>query len=776
MYGKIAARPRPTRYLKIDNVIRSGPPPLFESGPLIIYGGSSHETPAISIFMVRPFPSYRQRDMSECGTTCLAMIFSHYGLYNIQPVLRDLAHVTSHGTNLYELAEVARLFGFEADGYRLPFERLGEISLPVIAHYEGNHFVVIYKATAGAVWIADPAVGKEKLAREKFMPRWNGVVLALEPTAGVFKTKDAVEILENARAEKGRVMRDFYLALLRPFRRSIVEILLASMVLQLFAMALPFFVQGIIDKVLVFQDRKLLFVILLGMLITFGMQVLLGYARNILLTQFKTGFELDFFSRFFDHFIHLRQSYFDAHKREDFINRFQENLKIRKMFSASVLQSFIDALLTINLFVALFLYNATLAAIASGFAIAFVIVTIIFTPKLRRLEEKVFHENVKSMGAFLDTLLGMQTVKLLAIERLKFWEWRAQYRRSLNNVLRAEKSYMALGSWMRGTALLGQIAVYWLGAYMAFDGTITIGEYIAFVTLFTMMVSSVGGISTLWFMVTELSISISKLNDVFRQEPERFDLLEQRVEITSSRIELRNVSFSYAGDAGPYALRDISLAIEPGEHIGIVGRNGSGKSTLVKLLVRMYESYEGAIILGDTELARIHPGHLRRTVAMLPQEVHIFAGTIKENILLGNPEATIDDVVRAAKLADLHAFVQTLYMGYNHKVGESGSNLSGGQRLKIALARLFLSNADVVILDEASSVLDMEAESIVMRNVREHFRGKTIISVAHRIHTLQNADRIIVIDEGHLAEMGTHEELLRREGIYHKFMKTYVDF
>jgi ABC-type bacteriocin/lantibiotic exporter with double-glycine peptidase domain len=288
-------------------------------------------------------------------------------------------------------------------------------------------------------------------------------------------------------------------------------------------------------------------------------------------------------------------------------------------------------------------------------------------------------------------------------------------------------------------------------------------------------VNSVGSISGLWFMVTELSISISKLNDVFRQEPERADLLEQQTMIAMPRIELRSVSFRYGGGEDAYALRDFSLAIEPGEHIGVVGRNGSGKSTLAKLLVGMYESYEGRIVMNDTELARIHPAELRRKVTMLPQDVHVFAGTIRENILLGNPDGTIDDVVRAAKLADLHGYVQSLYMGYNHKVGESGSALSGGERLKIALARLFMGDADVVILDEASSVLDPEAEAKVMRNLREHFKGKTIISIAHRLHTLQDADRIAVIDEGRLAELGTHRELLELRGIYYRFMKSYVE-
>jgi ATP-binding cassette subfamily B protein len=636
--------------------------------------------------------------------------------------------------------------------------------------------VVVYRADAGHVWIADPAYGKERLSREEFAARWNGIVLTLKPTGATFSTKDATEILEGQRGKEQQVRKDFYLSLLHPFKRVIVEILAASVVLQLLALTLPLFVQGIIDKALVFHDSRLLLVFLLGMLTIFSVQIILGFARNILLTQFKIEFELDFFSRFFEHFLHLRQSYFDAHKREDFINRFQENLRIRKIFSTSVLQSFIESLLAINIVIVLFFYEPVLAAAALIFMVTLIAVTLFFTPRLRRLEEKIFHENVKSMGSFLDTLLGMQSVKLLAIERLKFWEWRGQYRKALNKVLTAETTHAKLQSWIRGVALLGQITIYWLGAYMAFDGRISIGQYIAFVTLFTMMIGSINGITGVWFMVTELSISIARLNDVFMQEPERIDLIEQRVDLPSSRIELRNVGFSYSGESDRRALSDISLTIEPGEQIGIVGRNGSGKTTLAKLLVGLYDTYEGSIRIGDHELRDIHPHALRRKVAMLPQEVYLFGGTIKENILLGRSDATIDDVVRAAKMADLHPFVQSLYLGYNHKIGESGANLSGGQRLKIALARLFLSDADVLILDEASSVLDVESERTVMRSLREHFAGKTVISIAHRLHTLQRADRILVIDDGRLVEQGTHEELLRLGGRYSGFMRTYVDY
>lgn len=714
--------------------------------------------------------------MSECGTTCLAMIFKYHGLYNIQAPLRDLAHVSAEGTDLYTLSEIAKSFGFNSDGYQLSYEHLHEISLPCIAHYEGNHFVVITGVNQTHISLADPAFGKDKLTKDEFGKKWNGIILTLEPTEQVFKNPDVMDLIEAYRAKEKDILKSFYLSLLFPFRRVLVEILVASFVLQILGLALPFFTQSIIDRVLVYQDKQLLFAILAGMVCIFIVQSTLTYTRNILLTQFKVRFELEFFSGFFEHFIHLTQPYFDGHKREDFINRFQENIRIRNILSPSILQSFLDVLFVVNALVVLFFYNGGLALIATGFIAFFATMTILYSPELRRLEDKIFYENIKTMGGFLDTLLGMQTVKLLSLEKLKFWEWKNQYKKALNKVLMTQELYVRLQSLLQGAYFLSQISVYWVGAYMAFTGGLTIGAYIAFISIFSVAMASVNQLSVLWFMVTELSITYSRLNDVFRQPPEVTDLFTQQTHIRSGSLTLDNVSFRYSANADKDVLSNLSISISAGERVAIVGRNGSGKTTLAKLLVKFYTDYSGKILIGETDLRNLHPHYLRRKVVLLPQDVYVFSGTIRENILYANPAATMDEVVEATDAAGLHDYVRSLYLGYNHKVGEGGSNLSGGQKLKLAFARLFLQNPEIIILDEASSALDVEAEQLIMQNLYARFRGKTILSIAHRLHTVRNADRIVVMDGGKIAEQGTHTSLLLNRGLYYQFTQTYLDF
>jgi ABC-type bacteriocin/lantibiotic exporter with double-glycine peptidase domain len=714
--------------------------------------------------------------MMECGTTCLAIIFKYYGYYDIRAFLTEKAGVNTEGIDLYTISELAEGFGFETEGYKLEFNQLSEIQFPCIAHYEGNHFVVIYKVKNNKVWIADPAIGKYTLEKKEFCEKWNGVVLNLIPTKEIFKHNELTDLVEERRKKEKSVISRFYLSAYNSTKKYVGQIVLATIFLQLLGLALPFFTQTIIDQVLVNENLKLLYAILIGMIAIFTSQIVLTYGRNILLTQFKVSFERNFFSRFFDHFIRLKQSFFDNHKREDFINRFQENLRIRAALNPSILQGIIDFAFIALYVVVLFIYNALMGFLTLAFIAMYVAFTVYFSPRLKNLENRIFAEDLKTMGQFLDTLLGMQTVRLLGIEKLKFWKWKNQYTKALNKVLETEKTYIGLSTLLSGVFFASQAVIYWMGAYLTFKDQLTIGQYIAFITIFTIIINALSRITQLWFMLTELSVSFDRLNDVLMQEKADFDL-DNKLPLNSPvKITYKNVSFKYREQEEKYTLKDLSFEIEHGNFIGIVGRNGSGKTTLVKLLSKLYENYKGEITLNDGELRNILPSQIREKISVVPQEVFLFNGTIKENIQYGNPKASTEEIIEAAKAADLHAFVESLYLGYNTMVGDSGSNMSGGQRLKIALARLLVSNPEIIILDEASSSLDVETEKKVMESIKSKFRGKTIISIAHRINTLQTADKILVLDDGKLIEQGNHKELMDLNGLYKKFIDTYITY
>lgn len=727
--------------------------------------------------MRKSFPFIQQTGMMECGPTCLAMIFKYYGYYNIQSLLTKITEVNTGGVNLYTLAEAAEQFGFQADCYEMAYENFQEIPLPCIAHYSGIHFIVVYRVTDTEVWIADPAYGKDRVSRTEFEKKWNGIVLALEPTPAIFQNKDLEEAVQEHRRQQRSLWGRFYAPVFAALRPVIGQILLASAVLQALGLAIPFFTQTIVDYVLVNQNKKLLMVILFGLVAVFATQVLLLYARNILLVHARVHFELEFFSRFFRHFISLRQKFYDSNKREDFMARFQENITIRQLVNPSVIESVVDLLFVLFYVPILLFYNLKLGLLALVFVLLYAGVTLWYTPKIRALAYKVFYRNLETLGDFLDTLLGILSVKLLAIENFKFWQWKNKYKRTLNVVMEAEQQSALLHSVQRSIYYVSQVGVFWVGAWMTFANEITIGQYLAITAIFVIVLNSLNNLSMIWYNLTELSVGISRLNDVLLQETENASVLEQVNDFQCFPVRAAGLHFKYTKNQERDVLHDLNFEIRAGEHIGIAGRNGSGKTTLVKMFLNLYPDYTGGITFGNTDMRRINPVALRKKVFLFPQDVYVFNGTIKENILYGNLNAELDDVIRAAKLADLHDFVAAQYLGYNYKVGDYGANLSGGQRLKIGFARLFLSDPDLIILDEASSMLDVESEQRIMANIKSHFQGKTIISIAHRMQTLRGADRIWVIDGGQIAEEGPHDALMQIEGgLYQRFMRTYVDF
>jgi ABC-type bacteriocin/lantibiotic exporter with double-glycine peptidase domain len=725
----------------------------------------------------KSFPFIKQSGMMECGPACLAMIFKSYGYYNITGLISQMTETTTEGTSLFHLGEVAEQFGFHTEAYEMTFDNFKDVSLPAIIHWEGNHFMVVYKVSPTHVWIANPAYGKDKMTREEFVSNWNGIILTVEPTPEIFKNKDLEDAVQEYRKRRKGIYGNFYRPALIALRPVIMRILLATALLQVLGLAVPFFMQSIVDHALVNQNHRLLMVILWGMLAVFLMQALFLYVRNILLVHFRANFEMDFFSRFFRHFTSLKQAYYDANKREDFMYRFQENIKLRQLVNPGVIESIVDLAFVMIYIPVLILYNIKLGLIALTFVAIYLVMSAWFTPRIISLVQKVYYRNVETLGAFLDTLLGMQTVKLLSVENHMFTQWKNKYRRALNISIDAEKKGIVLHTLQRSIYYISHIVVLWVGAYMTLRQEITIGQYLAITAIFLVVINSLNSLSAIFYNLTELTVSLQRLNDVLVQKTEEKGLLDKVHSFPNSTIELRDVSFSYHPMQGDQVLHKINLVIKKGEHIGIAGRNGSGKTTLAKLLLYLYPQYEGDIRIGGLNIRDVNVSALRKKIFLFPQEVYLFNATILENIRFGNMNATTEDIIKAAELADLHEFIHQLHLGYNYKIGDIGASLSGGQRLKIGFARLFLSHPDVIILDEASSMLDVETERRIMMNVKKHFTEATIISIAHRMNTLRAADRIFVMEQGTIAEEGPHEKLMEVEdGIYAGFMKTYVSY
>ncbi|MBD2699534.1 peptidase domain-containing ABC transporter [Spirosoma sp. BT702] len=728
--------------------------------------------------LIDRFPHIEQGAMMDCGPTCLAMIFKHYGVSEAKHLLTKLSDISQEGASLYTLMEVAENFDMKAEGYELDYDYLPKIQLPCVAHYEGQHFVVVYEATDTYVRVADPAFGKTRYSKDEFTNKWSGVVLELKPTEQFYQNAELEEAVAQQKKDKKTIFQQLYLPIIRENKGVLGEIFLFSLLLELVGLVLPLFTQTMLDNVLVNQNRKLLIGILAGLILVFVIQVVLTYTRSMLLVHYRFRFEMDFMTKFFDRFISLKQKYYDSRKREEFMARFQEGVGIRQFTNPIIIQQFLDIFFMLIYFPILFWFNTALGGIALACFVSYTITTVYFIPIVKSLRAKVYHKNQASLGGFMDTLLGIKTVKLLSLEKYKLVRWKQIHRESINSVMRDEQKQILINSMQRFIFIFSQVAIFWVGAYQVFTGSLSIGQYMAFTTIFMTVMNAVNSVSALWMMVTQVSVSFDKVNEIFLEDREEADYQQKTSSFSTKVIRFDNVSFRYNQRDERYQLRNVNCEIRKGERIGIVGRNGAGKSTFVKMLVNLYPDYEGTIRYDGLELREIHPKVLRNHVYLFPQDTYVFNDTIKENIRCANLSATTEQIVEAARLADLHNFVKGNHLGYNQMVGNFGSNLSGGQVLKIGFARLFASSPepDVIILDEASSALDVETEKRILENIYERFPDKTIISIAHRLHTLKAVDRILVFDEGTIAEQGNHTELLAKEGIYHQFMKTYIDY
>lgn len=721
------------------------------------------------------FPHIPQIGM-ECGTTSLAIIFRYYGLRNIQNLLAHLASVDQAGTSINSLIEIARKFGFEADGYKIEYEDLQHVTMPCIVHTSGVHFMVLYKFSEKYVWLSDPSHGLRKLNRAEFEKIWSGATLNMEPTDLVFKNREITELLQAVEDNQNNVNQKYYKTPLRTYSKIVLEILGATFLVQLLALSLPIFTQSIIDNVFSTLNKNLLYSILLAMIFIFLLHLAITYARNMLVVQFKTKFELVFFGNFFRHFMYLKQSYFDNHSAEDLIFRFSDNQRVRQFLAPNTIRTFIDVLFIFAYLLLCFFYHIALASLALFLIIVYISIMAWISPRLKNAEDKAAEASMKSLGGFVDTLLGILNVKMLGIEENRFLDWRNTQIHSLNVSMDSEKLFVGLDTLLTTIHFFSQICIYWVGAYLVLQQELSVGEYVAFITIFMTILNQLHLATDLWTSLTELYVSLTRLNDILIQPIEQNENKEVRIISKNPDLSIDNLSFTYNSSEGEYVLKNINLKIKYGEKIGIVGRNGSGKTTLVKLIAKLYDEYEGNILLSNINIRSIQPKVLRKRVFIFPQDIFMFKTTIKENISFGNPDASIEEIIEAAKKANIHDFVKSLYFGYNHKIGRSGTRLSGGQKLKVAFARLFLSNPDIIIIDEASSALDVESEAIILKNLYEKFADKTIITIAHRLNTLKTCDKLIVLDKGEVIEIGSHTELLQQDGIYSQFVKTYMSY
>ena len=685
------------------------------------------------------------------GLACLAMVLA----FLEKPVdAGQLRHQLGGAEpDLEAIVRLARRNGARAKLSHIPISRFEQAPLPAIARIQGGGFVIVAAAHEGRVLLQPADAPAEELSLDEAADRLDDHL-----------------VLITARTAAGGAARKFdvtwFIPALVRYRGLLGDVLAASFILQLFALATPLFFQVVIDKVLVHQGLTTLNVLVIGLIAIIVFETFLGGLRAFLFTHTTSRVDVELGTKLYRHMLNLPLAYFENRRVGDTVARVRELETIREFLTSSAATLVIDLFFTLIFLVVMWFYSPYLFAIVIGAIVLYVVISAVITPPLRARVEERFYRAAESQAFLVESVTAVQTLKASAVEPQMQGRWEgllAGYTRSSFNA-------NVLGIW-GGQAIqmvnkVSTALILFIGAKLVIDGRLTVGELVAFNMLAGRIAEPVLRLSQLWQQFQEARVGVDRLGDILNT-PQEASAAGARSSMPAleGSVVFDDVTFRYRPGARE-VLRRVSLEVAPGEVLGVVGPSGSGKSTLAKLVQRLYVPEAGRILIDGVDLALIDPAWLRRQIGVVLQENILFNRSVRDNIAIADPGLSMEEVVEAAKLAGAHDFILELSEGYDTCLEERGSNLSGGQRQRVAIARALASNPRMLIFDEATSALDAESEVIIQANMASMAQGRTVIIIAHRLSALRPCDRIITMEEGRVTETGTHDQLLAANGRY----------
>jgi ATP-binding cassette subfamily B protein len=730
---------------------------------------------------INSFPYYNQPDAKDCGPTCLRMIAKYYGKnYSLQ-YLRENSFITREGVSLLGISDAAENIGFKTMGVRISFEQLEtDASLPCIVHWKQNHFVVVYDILEkkGKTWIlvADPARDLIKYTREEFCSGWlstknsgedMGVALLLEPTPAFYEMKGE---------KSDRTKINFLFKYLKPHKRYIIQLFLGMLLGSLLQLIFPFLTQAVVDVGIGNQNLGFITLVLIAQLVLFASRMSVDFIRSWILLHVSTRIDISLISDFLIKLMRLPISFFDTKMLGDIMQRIGDHTRIQNFLTGSSLSTLFSMVNLIVFGVVLAYYNLKILAIFLFGNILYVLWIVLFLRKRRELDFKRFALASDNQSNLIQLITGMQEIKLNNCEKQKRWKWE----RIQAKLFKVSIKGLALGQYQQlGSLFLSQttnILISFIAAREVVEGNITLGIMTAVTYIVGQISAPIDQIINFVQSLQDAKISLERLGEIHNKEDEEPENTQRATILPDNKdITIDNITFRYEGPHSPAVLENISMTIPEGKITAIVGTSGSGKTTLIKLLLGFYKPEKGEIRVGTSLLSNINGSFWRSKCGVVMQEGFIFSDTIAENIAPGDENIDTQKMTHAAKVANIHSFIENIPLGYNTKIGQEGSGISQGQRQRILIARSVYKNPEFIFFDEATNSLDANNEKIIMDNLNEFFKGKTVVVVAHRLSTVKNADQIIVLEKGKITEQGNHDSLTQLKGAYYELVKNQLE-
>lgn len=729
------------------------------------------------------FPLYIQHDAMQCGIACLQMVCKYYGMEYTLAGLSELCFATNEGVSLLGISQAAEKLGLHTICGRATTEQLGKVQLPCILFWNQKHFIVLYKVKKSRkgtrYYVADPGKGRVEYTEKEFLNGWlstrskgeeKGVAMFLYPTPAFESRID----IEGER--KGQRSFSFLYGYIGQHKKHFGQILLGLIVGCLIQLTMPFLTQTIVDVGITHQNLTLIWLILLGQLVLTVSRTTVDFIRRWLLLHISMRINISLVSDFFIKLLKLPMSFFDTKLMGDLLQRMADHKRVEQFLTTQTLSVMFSLLSFIIFGIVLFCYNWLIFVIFLAGSMLYGLWLAAFLNRRKTIDYELFEKQSVNNAKTYQFITSMQEIKLQNCEQRRRWEWE-DVQADLFDV--QMKNLKLQQKQEAGSILINEvknIVITVMAAAAVIQGSMTLGMMLAVQYIIGQLNSPVEQLMKFIYSLQDVRISLERINEIHEMKNE--ESMERQLTIPDKEkkdLKFENVSFKYDPHSPQWTLDGINFTIPYGKTTAIVGASGSGKTTLLKLMLGYYDVQQGEIKIGDENLGRYDLKWWRRKCGVVMQDGIIFSESIAQNIAVNDEEISFDRLKHAIELTNVRTFAERLPLKYSTQIGPDGMGLSQGQKQRILIARAIYKNPQYIFLDEATNALDAENERVIVENLHDFYLGRTVVVVAHRLSTVKDADQIIVMDKGHIAEIGNHASLTAKQGVYYNLVKNQLE-